>query len=57
MKLIYFLAVAVALALTSCAEGGLKLGNFSLTTPYGEISSDKDGNISGGIVIPQKSGK
>lgn len=55
MKSIYLVSGLAALALSSCAD--MKLGTFSLTTPYGTVSSDKEGNISGGIVIQSKSGK
>jgi hypothetical protein len=55
MKKSYFIAALAALTVASCAD--MKLGSFSLTTPYGTVASDKEGTISGGIVIPQKSGK
>jgi len=57
MKPTKILAAFAAAALFSSCENGVKLGSFSLTTPYGSVSADKEGTISGGISIPQKSGK
>jgi hypothetical protein len=54
MKLIYPLAALAALAASSCAD--MKLGTFSLVTPHGTISADKEGRISGTITVAE-SGK
>lgn len=47
-------AVLGALLLPGCAD--MKLGGFSVVTPYGTVSSDKEGRISGTITIAE-SGK